>query len=126
RARGLLALAARILETDARPRAFPLTAESTGPSIRTRILVHIGEEACVWGSVSNNGVRVMDVERILVVGGGIAGLSTTVALRRAGFSVDVVERNPAWDVYGVGILQPSNALRAFHALGLAERCCEEG
>ena len=66
------------------------------------------------------------VERVLVVGGGIGGLSTTVALRRAGFEVDVVEKNPAWDVYGVGIIQPGNALRALNDLGLAERCVDEG
>jgi 2-polyprenyl-6-methoxyphenol hydroxylase-like FAD-dependent oxidoreductase len=67
-----------------------------------------------------------DVKRILVVGGGIGGLSTTVALRRAAFDVDVVEKNPAWDVYGVGIIQPGNALRALHRLGLAEQAVAVG
>ena len=38
----------------------------------------------------------------------------------------MVEKNPAWDVYGVGIIQPPNALRALHAIGLAERCLEVG
>ena len=32
--------------------------------------------------------------KVLVVGGGIGGLSTTLALRRQGFTVDVVERDP--------------------------------
>ena len=63
---------------------------------------------------------------ILVVGGGIGGLSATIALRRAGFDVDVVEKNPAWDVYGVGIIQPGNALRALNELGLAEACVAQG
>jgi 2-polyprenyl-6-methoxyphenol hydroxylase-like FAD-dependent oxidoreductase len=67
-----------------------------------------------------------DVKRILVVGGGIGGLTTTLALRRAGFEVDVIEKNPAWDVYGVGIIQPGNALRALHDLGLAEHAVAEG
>ena len=66
------------------------------------------------------------VERILVVGGGIGGLSATIALRKAGYAVDVVEKNPAWDVYGVGILQPGNALRALHALGLAHEAVAAG
>ena len=48
----------------------------------------------------------MSVERVLVVGGGIGGLCSTIALRRAGIEVDLVEKNPAWDVYGVGIIQP--------------------
>jgi 2-polyprenyl-6-methoxyphenol hydroxylase-like FAD-dependent oxidoreductase len=67
-----------------------------------------------------------EVKRILVVGGGIGGLTTTIALRRAGFDVDLVEKNPAWDVYGVGIIQPGNALRALHQLGLAEQAVAEG
>ena len=63
---------------------------------------------------------------MLVVGGGIGGLSTTIALRQAGFDVDVVEQNPAWDVYGVGIIQPGNALRALHELGLAHEAVAAG
>ena len=35
-----------------------------------------------------------------------------IALRRRDVDVHVVEVNPAWDVYGVGIIQPGNALRA--------------
>lgn len=35
------------------------------------------------------------VQRVLVVGGGIGGLSTTIGLRRAGYHVDLVERNQA-------------------------------
>jgi 2-polyprenyl-6-methoxyphenol hydroxylase-like FAD-dependent oxidoreductase len=64
--------------------------------------------------------------KVLVVGGGIGGLSTTLALRREGFEVDVVERDPGWGVYGVGIIQPGNALRALDRLGLAEACVDAG
>ena len=64
--------------------------------------------------------------KVLVIGGGIGGLSTTLALRRQGFDVDVVERDPEWGVYGVGIIQPGNALRALDSLGLAEACVEAG
>jgi 2-polyprenyl-6-methoxyphenol hydroxylase-like FAD-dependent oxidoreductase len=66
------------------------------------------------------------VQRVLVVGGGIGGLSATIALRQAGFEVDLVEKNPAWDVYGVGIIQPGNALRALNELGLARDVVAEG
>jgi 2-polyprenyl-6-methoxyphenol hydroxylase-like FAD-dependent oxidoreductase len=66
------------------------------------------------------------VRRVLVVGGGIGGLSTTIALRGAGLDVEVVEKNPAWDVYGVGIIQPGNALRALDVLGLARDAVEQG
>ena len=64
--------------------------------------------------------------RVLVVGGGIGGLSTAIALRRRGVEVDVVEINPKWDVYGVGIIQPGNAIRALDALGLAEQAVAQG
>jgi 2-polyprenyl-6-methoxyphenol hydroxylase-like FAD-dependent oxidoreductase len=68
----------------------------------------------------------VSVERVLIVGGGIGGLSTAIALRRAGIEVDVVEVNPRWDVYGVGIIQPPNAIRALAMLGLAEACVAAG
>src|ERR1700685_3646052 len=64
--------------------------------------------------------------RVLVVGGGIGGLSATIALRDRGVAVDVVELNPKWDVYGVGILQPGNAIRALDALGLADQAIAAG
>jgi 2-polyprenyl-6-methoxyphenol hydroxylase-like FAD-dependent oxidoreductase len=64
--------------------------------------------------------------RVLVVGGGIGGLCATLALRREDVAVEVVEREPDWSVYGVGIIQPGNALRALHSLGLAEACVAAG
>jgi 2-polyprenyl-6-methoxyphenol hydroxylase-like FAD-dependent oxidoreductase len=64
--------------------------------------------------------------RVLVVGGGIGGLCATLALRREGVEVEVIEREPEWSVYGVGIIQPGNALRALHSLGLAEACVAAG
>jgi 2-polyprenyl-6-methoxyphenol hydroxylase-like FAD-dependent oxidoreductase len=64
--------------------------------------------------------------RVLVVGGGIGGLSTAIALRDRGVAVDVVEINPKWDVYGVGIIQPANAIRALGALGIAEKAVQQG
>ena len=64
--------------------------------------------------------------KVLVVGGGIGGLCAALALRHEGYEVDVVERDPAWGVYGVGIIQPGNALRALDQLGLADACVAEG
>jgi 2-polyprenyl-6-methoxyphenol hydroxylase-like FAD-dependent oxidoreductase len=64
--------------------------------------------------------------RVLVVGGGIGGLSTAIALRQRGVEVDVAEINPKWDVYGVGIIQPGNAIRALDELGIAEQAVEQG
>jgi 2-polyprenyl-6-methoxyphenol hydroxylase-like FAD-dependent oxidoreductase len=64
--------------------------------------------------------------RVLIVGGGIGGLSLAIGLGRIGAHVDLVEIKPAWAVYGVGIIQPGNAIRAYRALGVADRCIERG
>jgi len=57
---------------------------------------------------------------ILIIGGGIGGLSSAIALGKAGHKVTVIERDPNWAVYGVGIIQQSNVLRAAQTLGLLE------
>jgi 2-polyprenyl-6-methoxyphenol hydroxylase-like FAD-dependent oxidoreductase len=64
------------------------------------------------------------VTRILVVGAGVAGLSSARALARAGFSVEVVERQPEWNDAGTGIYLPGNAARALRALGLEQALSE--
>ena len=64
--------------------------------------------------------------RILIVGGGIGGLSLAIALGRIGIRADLIEIKNAWAVYGVGIIQPGNAIRAYKALGIADRCLERG
>jgi 2-polyprenyl-6-methoxyphenol hydroxylase-like FAD-dependent oxidoreductase len=56
--------------------------------------------------------------RILVVGGGIAGLSLARALRRRGLDPDLIERSIDWPVAGAGIFIPGNGLRALRELGL--------
>jgi 2-polyprenyl-6-methoxyphenol hydroxylase-like FAD-dependent oxidoreductase len=58
--------------------------------------------------------------RILVIGGGIGGLTAAIALRQRGFEVEVIEKDPDWAVYGVGIIQQSNVVRAMDQLGLLD------
>jgi 2-polyprenyl-6-methoxyphenol hydroxylase-like FAD-dependent oxidoreductase len=66
------------------------------------------------------------VKKVLIIGGGIGGLSTALALRKAGIAVDLVEINKEWTVYHVGIVVQGNALRAMAALGIAEKCVAVG
>src|SRR5688572_2849366 len=66
------------------------------------------------------------VKNALVVGGGIGGLTAAVALRQRGIDTDLIEVNPEFSVYGVGIIQPNNVLRALDEIGLARRCVELG
>ncbi len=61
-----------------------------------------------------------DVDRILIVGGGIAGLSLATALHRQGYTPELVERNTAWPAVGAGINLPANGVRVLRALGVGE------
>jgi FAD-dependent urate hydroxylase len=60
----------------------------------------------------------MGGRRVLIVGGGIAGLALAPMLARTGDAVEVIEREPAWRPAGTGIYLPGNAARALRALGL--------
>lgn len=62
----------------------------------------------------------MEQANILVIGGGIGGLTSAIALRRRGFGVTVIEKDPEWSVYGVGIIQQGNVIRAMAELGVVE------
>lgn len=63
---------------------------------------------------------------ILVIGGGIGGLTAAIALRGKGHAVTVIERDPDWSVYGVGIIQQSNVIRAMAELGLIDEYLAAG
>lgn len=68
----------------------------------------------------------MNSLNILVIGGGIGGLTAAIALRARGFEVTVIERDPDWSVYGVGIIQQSNVIRAMSQLGLIDEYVASG
>jgi len=66
------------------------------------------------------------VERILIVGGGIAGLTLATALHQQGFTAELVERSPTWSAIGAGILLHANGMRVLRALGLGEAVERDG
>jgi|SRR5882757_583188 len=68
----------------------------------------------------------MKVQRVLVIGAGIGGLTAAAALAQRGAEVDVVEIRPHAEVYGVGIIQPGNAQRALRSIGLLDEALEAG
>ncbi|RUN74620.1 FAD-dependent oxidoreductase [Sphingomonas sp. TF3] len=63
---------------------------------------------------------------ILIIGGGIGGLTSAIALRRGGHRVTILEKDPSWSVYGVGIIQQSNVLRAMDGLGMLDDYLKAG
>jgi 2-polyprenyl-6-methoxyphenol hydroxylase-like FAD-dependent oxidoreductase len=66
------------------------------------------------------------VGRVLVVGGGIGGLTAATAFAQRGIEVVLIERRPGFDVPGVGLGQPANALRIYNALGVLPEILASG
>jgi 2-polyprenyl-6-methoxyphenol hydroxylase-like FAD-dependent oxidoreductase len=64
--------------------------------------------------------------RVIVVGGGIAGLSAAVGLRQIGHEVIVLERASRIDPVGAGITLFANAMRALARLGVREAVSAQG
>jgi FAD-dependent urate hydroxylase len=58
------------------------------------------------------------LERILIVGGGIAGLTLAAALRQRGFDLELVERKTVSQAAAGGIAIQPNAIRALRTLGI--------
>jgi 2-polyprenyl-6-methoxyphenol hydroxylase-like FAD-dependent oxidoreductase len=58
--------------------------------------------------------------RVIVVGGGIGGLSIAIALRRAGIETTVLERTSKLEAAGAGITLFGNAMRGLERLGVRD------
>ncbi|MBW8300739.1 MAG: FAD-dependent oxidoreductase [Hydrogenophaga sp.] len=64
--------------------------------------------------------------KVLVIGGGFAGMTAALQLSRQGFAVDLVEIDAGWRSYGAGISLHGSTLRVLRDLGLIDRFLEEG
>ncbi|KAJ4949964.1 hypothetical protein NE237_026796 [Protea cynaroides] len=60
-------------------------------------------------------------EEVVIVGGGIAGLATALALKKIGIEALVLERSPELRIAGAAIALFPNALLALQALGVAHK-----
>jgi 2-polyprenyl-6-methoxyphenol hydroxylase-like FAD-dependent oxidoreductase len=67
-----------------------------------------------------------DVRRVLVVGGGVGGLTAAASFARRGVEVVLIEKRPAFDIPGVGLGQPANALRVYQSLGVLDEILQTG
>ena len=63
---------------------------------------------------------------MLIIGGGIGGLTSAIALGKYDFNVDIIEKDPDWAVYGVGIIQQANVIRAVSQLGIINDYLDAG
>ncbi|MGW3645719.1 FAD-dependent monooxygenase [Streptomyces sp. NPDC000878] len=66
------------------------------------------------------------VERVLIVGAGIAGMAAAIALRRAGVAVDLIDIGADWTVTGAGLTITGPTLRAFRQLGVYDEIAAQG
>ncbi|RWM87059.1 MAG: DUF4158 domain-containing protein [Mesorhizobium sp.] len=66
------------------------------------------------------------VERVLIVGGGLAGLALMIALRQRGLPAAMVERASDRAVPGAGLYLIGSATRALRALGVADHAARNG
>ncbi|MET0215295.1 MAG: FAD-dependent monooxygenase [Vicinamibacterales bacterium] len=66
------------------------------------------------------------VERVLIVGGGLAGLALAIALRQRGLSAKTIERASDWSMPGAGLYLVGCATRALRALEIADDAVRDG
>lgn len=59
-------------------------------------------------------------KKILVIGGGFAGMAAAIELAKRGMQVELVEIDPGWRAYGAGISLGGATLRALQTLGVLD------
>ena len=66
------------------------------------------------------------IQKAIIIGGGIGGLCTAIALRQIGIDVSVYERTKTFEPVGAGLSLWTNAIRALRKLGLADQVIAAG
>jgi len=66
------------------------------------------------------------IAKMLVVGGGVGGMTAAISLKRSGVEVDLIDADSQWRVYGAGISVTGISLRAFDALGILDQIRDRG
>lgn len=66
------------------------------------------------------------MDQALIVGGGIAGMSCAIQLRKIGIAVDLVEIDADWRAYGAGLTITGPTLRALRSIGVLDEVKAQG
>ena len=61
-----------------------------------------------------------------IIGGGIAGLTTAIALQQIGAEVEIFESAPVIRGVGAGLVLAANAMKGYQRLGMAEEILQQG
>ena len=64
--------------------------------------------------------------KVLIVGGGVCGMSCAIAFLRKGHEVHLIDLDREWRSYGAGITIQAPMFRALRALGLADEVAAAG
>ncbi|WP_194778418.1 FAD-dependent monooxygenase [Pararhodonellum marinum] len=64
--------------------------------------------------------------KVSIIGGGIAGLTTAIALRQKGIQANVYEAAPQVKPVGAGLSLSSNAMRVYNLLGFMDEVIRKG
>ncbi len=62
----------------------------------------------------------------IILGGGIAGLTTAIALKQMGIDATIFEAAPTFKPVGAGLVLAANAIKAYRHLGIAEKIIAKG
>ena len=66
------------------------------------------------------------MKKIIIIGGGIGGLCTAIALQQNGFEVSVYEKVEKLGTVGAGLTLWSNAIKVLRAIGVADQVINAG
>lgn len=66
------------------------------------------------------------IGKVLIIGGGIGGLSAAIALHQRSIDVEIVELHKRWKIYHVGIIVQSNFVRALAEVGVGKEAVDAG
>ena len=64
--------------------------------------------------------------KVIIIGAGIGGLTTGLALKRAGYTVEIYEKTREIRPAGAGISIWSNGVKVLNSLGLGDEIAKIG